>query len=461
MSASRHAALDYAHTQTDRFLQELNELLRIPSISTSPDHASHMQEAAQWLASHLLASGLEKAEIFQTAGHPVVYGEWLKAGAGAPTVLIYGHYDVQPVDPLDLWKTGPFEPQVRGDNLHARGASDMKGQIIATLKAVEAVIKQTDNPGVNIKYLLEGEEEIGSPHLAGFMAEHKELLACDFALNPDAGMISPDIPAIVYGLRGLAYFEVYIYGPDHDLHSGSFGGVIHNPAVALCELIAGMHDAQGRVQLPGFYDRVRAVSVEERAQLARLPIEDETYRRLTGAPALWGEPDYSSVERVSIRPTLEVNGMLSGFTGAGSKTIIPAWAMAKISTRLVADQQIEEVHQQLIEYFKQNAPKTVRWEIRNLGGGPACRTDPKLPATQALVSAQQTVWGVAPMYKCEGGSIPIVADMQHILGVDSVLTGLSLPDDAVHSPNEKLHLPTWRRGIDAYIHFFYNLAETL
>ena len=456
MTETSTQAIQYAHQHHDRFLSDLENLVSIPSISTDPDHKGDMQRAAQWLADHMQSIGLDHVQVMQTAGHPVIYADWLRAKG--PTVLIYGHYDVQPVEPLDEWKTGPFKPEVLGDLLFGRGASDMKGQVMASLDAVESILKTGSLP-VNIKFMLEGEEEIGSPSLGEFMEDHKDLLSCEIALNPDSGMIAPDIPTIVYGLRGLAYFELRVYGPAHDLHSGLFGGIVHNPAQALCELIAGMHDDQGRVTLPGFYDSVRQLSAEERSELARLPLTDDYYLEQTGAPMTWGETGYSAAERVGARPTLEIHGLLSGFTGTGSKTVIPANAMAKISCRLVPDQDPAEVYQQLVRYLNEKAPKDIRWELVDLHGGPASMTDPQLPAAQALASALEVVWEIAPVYKREGGSIPVVADMQKILGVDSVLTGFGLPGDNVHAPNEHLNLPVWFRGIDALIYFFYNMAN--
>ncbi len=456
MTDYRVKTLEYGHSQAAAFLKNLQDLVSIPSISTDPDHKDDMLRTANWLADHLRQIGMEHIQIYPTAGHPVVYADWLHAQA--ETVLIYGHYDVQPVEPLDEWHSGPFTPEVRGENLYGRGTSDMKGQIIAAISAIDSILKQGPLP-VNVKFMLEGEEEIGSPHLAAFMQEHTDLLKADIALNPDAGMIAPDLPTIVYGLRGLAYFELRVYGPAHDLHSGIFGGVIHNPAQALCELIAGMHDNQGRVTLPGFYDRVRPLSEQERSELARLPMTDESYLEQTGSPITWGEAGYTSAERTGARPTLEIHGLLSGFTGKGSKTVIPAVAMVKLSSRLVPDQDPKEVYQQLLAYLHANAPKSIRWELIEMQGGKASMSDPNLPATQKLAKALETVWNKKPVYKREGGSIPVVGDMQEILGMDSVLTGFGLPSDNVHAPNEKLHLPTWYSGIDALIHFFYNMGE--
>ncbi|HXF84275.1 MAG TPA: dipeptidase [Anaerolineales bacterium] len=458
MNNVRAQALDYAHRYRERFLNELKEFLAIPSISTSPEHKADIARTAEWVASQLRSLGMDHVQIMPTGGHPVVYGEHLKAGKDAPTVLIYGHYDVQPVDPLELWKSDPFKAEVRGDYLYARGASDMKGQVMASLKAVEAVMHTSGLP-VNIKWLIEGEEEIGSEHLGDFIKQNRKLLKADFCINPDAGMLGPEHPTLTYGLRGLAYFEIRVYGPNRDLHSGLFGGTIHNPAQALAELIAGMHDKKGRVTLPGFYDKVRKLSKAERADIARLPISNKFYLEKTGAPALWGEPDYTPEERVGARPTLEVNGLLSGFTGEGSKTVLPAWAMAKISCRLVPDQTPKEVHKQLIQYMKQNAPKTIRWEVKALHSADPAITDKNNPGVKAMALALEQVWGKRPYFKREGGSIGVVVQLQKYAGVDSVLTGFGLPDDNQHSPNEKLHLPTWEKGIDAFVNLFYNLAD--
>jgi acetylornithine deacetylase/succinyl-diaminopimelate desuccinylase-like protein len=456
MTDIRSFALQYAHENRQRFLGELSEFVSIPSISTDPERRNDMLRAAEWVTGQLRKLGMDKITIFPTVGHPVVYGEWLGAGAGAPTVLVYGHYDVQPVEPLELWESEPFTPSQRGENLYGRGASDMKGQVAATIHAIEAIQQAGDLP-VNVKFLIEGEEEIGSPNLPQFLEAQRSLLASDFALNPDSGMIAADVPAITYALRGLAYFELRVYGPDHDLHSGQFGGAVHNPAQALCELIAGMHDSQGRVMLPGFYDKVRPVSQEEREQLARLPTGEDFYQKQTGAPVMWGEPEYTPAERVGIRPTLEVNGLLSGFTGVGAKTVLPAWAMAKISARLVPDQHPDEVHQQLLRYLMQNAPGTIRYEVDQMAGSPASISDRSSPFMSAMEDALEAVWGTPTLYRREGGSVPVAILFQQVLGIESINCGFSLPEDNLHSPNEKLHLPTWYKGIDALIHFFNNL----
>ena len=456
MSDPRQQALDYARQNRERFLADLKAIVAIPSVSMQVEHKDDLIRAAEWLATHLTGLGMDNVQLLPTDKHPVVFGEWMKAGKDAPTVLIYGHYDVQPVDPLELWKTQPYEATRQGDLLFGRGTSDMKGQAIATLAAVESVMRTSGLP-VNIKWLFEGEEEMGSVSMEAFLPKHKDLFAADFCLNPDAGMIAADKPTITYGLRGLAYFDVFVWGPVHDLHSGLYGGTVHNPAQALIELIAGMHDENGGVTLPGFYDPVRTISAEEHAEMAKLPENEAFYLEQTGVPQLWGEPDYLPMERVGARPTLEVNGLLSGYTGEGSKTVLPAKAMAKISCRLVPDQTPHEVHQQLLAYMEANAPKTIKWEVKLLNSGPTAITDRNLPAVKSMAQAMESVWGSRPLFRREGGSIPVVAMLQNNIGAESVLFGSSLPEDNVHAPNERLHLPTWFKMIDAIIHFFYNL----
>ncbi len=455
MTDHRQAALDYASQHKAEFLNDMAALVAIPSVSTDPEAKADMQRAADWVAARLESLGMEKVAVMPTEGHPLVYGEWLGA-PGKPTVLVYGHYDVQPVDPLALWQSAPFEATVRGENLYGRGTSDMKGQDVAVFSALEAIARTGTLP-VNVKFLIEGEEEIGSPSLDKFIVEHKDMLKAEIALNPDAGMLGAQYPTITYGLRGLACFEVRVYGPASDLHSGLFGGVVHNPAVALSELIAGMHNANGYVLLPGFYDDVRPLSADERAEFARLPVDMEDYMEMTGAPMLWGEAEYTPLERVGARPTLEINGLLSGFTGQGIKTVLPAQAIAKITCRLVPDQDPEKIYQSLQKYLEQNAPKTIRWELIHMKGGPASISDRRSAAVQAMCDGLETVWGSKPFFRREGGSIPVVAQMQDILGIESILTGFGLPDDNLHAPNEKQHLPTWYKGIDALIHFFFNL----
>lgn len=450
-------AVQFVRARREKTLAELKEILAIPSISTLPEHKPDMRRAADWFAAELKRIGMPRSEVMPTAGHPIVYAEWLGV-AGRPTVLVYGHYDVQPVDPLDEWLSGPFEAAIQGDNLYARGASDMKGQIFAFIKAAEAVM-QNGGPPVNLKFLIEGEEEIGSPNLGAFIAAHRDLLKCDFSLNADSGIQRPDLPSIVYSLRGLAYFEIWVRGPQHDLHSGLFGGTVHNPAQVLCELVAGMHDADGRVTLPGYYDRVRPLAPDERAALARQLRDDEHWRiDAASPPALYGEKGYTTGERAGVRPTLEVNGLYSGFIGEGSKTVLPAKAMAKISMRLVPDQDPVAVGKQLREYLSLHAPPTVTWEVKDMVCGPAVIVERDSPNVRAAAAALKTVFGVEPVYVREGGSVPIVSMMKAQLRVETVLMGFGLPDDNVHAPNEKLYLPNFYKGMEAYAHFLHNLT---
>ena len=458
MNEQRASALQILRAQQEGDLSRLREFLAVPSISTEPERSSDVRRAAEWLAEELRRLAIPRVEIMETGGHPVVFAETGSAPSGGPSVLVYGHYDVQPVDPLELWEQDPFEPVVAGPHLVARGASDMKGQIMAVMSAVAAIFHSGEAP-VGIRFLFEGEEEIGSPHLAGFLQQHRELLQADLCLNPDTGMLGEGMPTITYGLRGLAYFELRLRGPARDLHSGAFGGVVHNPAQVLCELVAGMHDQRGRVVLPGFYDRVRPLEAEERAEMARLPMDEGFYKRNAGVSELWGEEGFSAVERIGARPTLEVNGLLSGFTGPGTKTVLPATAMAKLSMRLVPDQTPDQVEAQLRAYLSERVPPTIRWELDRLAGSPPSLSDRASPGVTALSAAMETVWGTPPLFRREGGSVPVTAYLQEFLGMESVLTGFALPDDNAHSPNERLHLPTWKRGREAIVHFLYNLAE--
>jgi acetylornithine deacetylase/succinyl-diaminopimelate desuccinylase-like protein len=455
MSDHREKAIQYVREHKEDNLSLLKDFVGLPSVSTDPAYIPDVLKAAEWVAERLRGLGMNNVKIYPTVKHPVVYGEWLEA-KNAPTVLIYGHYDVQPIDPIELWKSEPFTGSVMGEYIFGRGASDMKGQDVAVMSAVEAIVRTGKFP-VNIKWMIEGEEEIGSPSLEKFITNHKEMLACDFALNPDSGMVGADFPSITYGLRGLAAFELKVFGPTSDLHSGLFGGVVHNPAVAMAELIAGMHDANGRITLPGFYDNVRSLSAKEKGEMARLPTDETYYLEMTGVPALWGEKGFSPAERVGARPTLEVNGMTSGYTGPGFKTVLPSFASAKISMRLVPDQDPEKVAEQLRAYLEQRAPRTIRWELEDKQGGPASISNLDNPGVVALGKALETVWGKKAILKREGGSVPVVAQMQRLLGVESVCTGFGLPDDNLHAPNERQHLPTWYRGIETMVHFFFNL----
>lgn len=452
---SQSLALKYLEENHERFQNELIELLRIPSISHDLAHKADMGKAAQWLAGKLRAIGINNVETLPTAGHSVVYGEWLNGGTSAPTVLIYGHYDVQSAEPLDDWKSQPFEPDIRNDNLYARGASDMKGQTLAAVNAVEALI-QFENLRINIKFLIEGEEEIGSKHLNEFLVSHREKLVADFSLNTDAGgMPDAETPSICYGLRGGASFILNIFGPSQDLHSGEYGGVIQSPIHVLSRLIADLHDEHGHVTLPGFYDKVRKINEQERAEFARLPFDDAFLLKHSGAPALWGEPEFIPAERIGARPTMEV----VMFTAGQPKSAIPAKASARFAFRLVLDQDPNEVHQQFREYLEAHAPRTVKWELEFRGGGHGILTNPQSPKVVAMKDALRTAFERDPIFQRVGGGIGAVLMLKHTLGIDSILTGFSLYDDNFHGPNEKLHLPAWKKGMVALVHFFHNLRD--
>ena len=449
-------ALAYAGAHREAFLDQYMELLSIPSVSALSEHAGDVQRCAEWLAGQLAGLKMPVVEVLPTDGHPIVYAEWLDA-PGKPTVLVYGHYDVQPTDPLDEWDSRPFEPVVRDDYVYARGASDMKGQIFAQFKALEALVRE-DAPPFNIKYLIEGEEETGSEHLGDFIDANRERLACDVVLNCDAGIYSQDQPGMTYALRGLAYFEVEVRALSKDLHSGRFGGTVRNPVHVLANLIAGMHDADGRVTLPGFYDKVREIDDEERAALAKLPYSDEEWKRMSCSKALAGEAGYTTIERVGARPALDVNGVWGGYTGEGTKTVLPAVAAAKLSMRLVADQDWRAIGDMLRAYFEQNVPEGIDWEVRELGGGAGAITDRHSVYMAAAVGALKEVFGKDTLFMREGGSIPVVGMMQEKLGVDSILLGFGLPDDGIHGPNERQYLPNFYRGIETYIHFMSEIG---
>jgi acetylornithine deacetylase/succinyl-diaminopimelate desuccinylase-like protein len=444
-------AISYYKSHYDDLFEQYKTLLRIPSISTSDEAKGDVQKAANYLVDKLKSIGLHNVKAYETPRHPLIYADYL-VDPEKTTVLIYGHYDVQPPDPMDLWETPPFEPTIRGDYIFARGASDMKGQVWANISALESILKTSDLP-VNIKILFEGEEEIGSPSLDPFLEEHKDLLKADLVLNTDADMLSPEQPSIIYALRGLAYFELRVYGPSADLHSGIFGGVVANPANVLAKLIAGMHDENGSVTLPGFYDKVRKISAEESEELSRIGMDEDFFKSISGVPALGGEKDYPPVERIGARPTLDVNGLYAGYIEPGAKTIIPAYAMAKISTRLVPDQDPKEVEKGLIAYLEANAPETVRWELDYMSGAEAYITE-EIPGVDIFMKALEDTWHVKPIMKREGGSIPVATSMKKILGIDSILTGFGLPDDQIHSPNERLHLPTHKKGVEALIRYY-------
>jgi acetylornithine deacetylase/succinyl-diaminopimelate desuccinylase-like protein len=454
-----NTVIDYVRLQRPRFVQELQEFLRIPSVSTQPDHQPDILRAATWLRDKLLTAGFPTAEVMPTPHHPMVYAEWLAAGPTAPTVLIYGHYDVQPPDPLELWQTPPFEPTVVGDDLVARGASDDKGQTFLHVKAVEAFKATAGAPPVNIKCLFEGEEEIGSPSFAPFVHEHRDLLAADVALISDTHILGKEIPAIVCTLRGLAYLEVEVTGPDHDLHSGIYGGAVQNPLNTLCAMIAQLQDAQGRILVPGFYDRVLPLTPEERAELAGIPFERATWLEEAGVKTDWGEPEYTIMERTTARPTLDVNGIWGGYIEPGAKTVLPSRATAKISMRLVPNQDPSEITRLVGDYLQRIAPPAVTVTVRDLHGGEWAVVRRDSPAMQAAFQAYARGFGKEPVFMREGGSIPVVTTFRRELGIETILMGFGLPDDRLHSPNEKIYLPNFYRGIETVIHFLTLLGE--
>ncbi len=451
--------IEYARTNQDRFLAELYEFLSIPSISTQPEHKPDIERAAVWLRDKLLAAGFPKAEVMPTPGHPVVYAEWLAAGAEAPTVLVYGHYDVQPPDPLELWDTPPFDPTIVGDDIFARGASDDKGQLYAHVKAMEAFKETVGTPPVNVKCIFEGEEESGSPSLEPFIREHADLLAADVAVISDTHILGKELPSIVYALRGLAYVEVEVTGPDHDLHSGIYGGAVHNPINALCAMVARLHDDDRRITIPGFYDKVRELGPEERAEMAKVPFEREAWLREAGVKVDWGEPAYTIVERTTARPTLDVNGLWGGYIQPGAKTVLPSKAFAKISMRLVPDQEPAEVTQLIQDYLAEIAPPAVSVEVHDLHSGEGAVVRRDGPAMKAASRAYAEAFGREPVLVREGGSIPVVATFQSVLGIETILMGFGLPDDRLHSPNEKFHLPNFYKGIETILYFLSFLGE--
>jgi acetylornithine deacetylase/succinyl-diaminopimelate desuccinylase-like protein len=456
MTQLQASALALARDTRDQSLTELCDFLRIPSVSSDPSRRDDLARAAAWLAEKLKAIGAHGVEVHPTGGHPIVYGELSLAGEDGPTALLYGHYDVQPASPGGGWATDPFDPVIDGDALRARGASDNKGPMIACIRAVEAAASAGPMP-VNVKFLFEGEEEIGSTHLRAFLERHKGLCACDVVLNPDVGMLDEHSPTIYYGLRGMYRARLRVSGPGRDLHSGGYGGVVRNPIHALSALIAGMHDDDGRVALPGFYESVLPMSPAERDEMTALPRDDAAYLADSGAPALWGEPGYRAAEREGARPALDVIHAHAG----SEKAAIPADARAVVTVRMVPHQVPGDVHAQLVEYLDASAPETVRWEITEWSGFPASLTDRGAPGVRAMAAAMESVWGTPPVYYRSGGSIAAVGYMHEILGVDSVLTGFSLPDDRVHGSNERLHLPSWERGTDAVVRFLYHLREEL
>ena len=459
------AAVEYARQNQSRFLNELKDLLRIPSVSTLPEHAADVRRAAETLAAEMKRVGLENVQLIETAhggnpGHPLVYGDWLHAGQ-KPTALCYGHYDVQPPDPLDEWLTPPFEPTERNGNLYARGAVDDKGQMYMHLKALESLFQAGKGTlPVNVRVILEGEEEVGGEGIAGFVREHPGDLKADFVLVSDTEMFAPELPTLCVGLRGMIYTEIEVRGAKTDLHSGMYGGAAPNPFVALAQIIAGLKDREGKILIPGFYDDVQAPSEEEKATWARLPFDEEHYRETeVGSPVLTGEPGFSVLERTWARPTLDVHGMPGGFTGAGAKTVIPARALAKISMRLVPAMTPRKAFAQYKAFVESLAPKGVTLEARLIHSGDpiVIRTDN--PYVTAARDAMREVFGRETVFVRGGGSIPIVGDIERHLNIPAVMMGFGLPDDNLHAPNEKFHIANFYRGIESVIRMLEKLGS--
>ncbi len=447
----------YLEKNKDRFLEELFELLKIPSVSADPAFKDDVFEAAEFVRSRLEEAGAENTEVCPTEGYPIVYGEKM-VDESAPTVLVYGHYDVQPADPYELWETPPFEPVIRNGAIYARGSSDDKGQMYMHIKALELMLA-TDVLKCNVKFMIEGEEEVGSASLGQFVKDNKERLAADVVLISDTALISMEHPSITVGLRGLSYMEVKVTGPNRDLHSGIYGGAVANPANVLSEMIAQLKDDDKRIRIPGFYDRVDELSAEERAAMAEIPFDLEAFKSELGIPDVEGEKGYSTIERTSIRPALDVNGIWGGYTGEGAKTVIPSEASAKISMRLVPHQRSEEISALFEKYIKSVAPPSVRVEVSSLHGGEPVVTPVDSVAYRAASKAMESTFGKKPIPYRSGGSIPIVPMFEELLGLKSILMGFGLDTDAIHSPNEHFGLINFFKGIETIPYFYRYYAE--
>ncbi len=448
---------DYQEKNKDRFLNELLDLLRIPSVSAKSEHKDDMRKCAEAVKARLLEAGVDKAEIYETDGHPLVYGEKI-IDPSKPTVLVYGHYDVQPPDPLELWKSGPFEPVIIDGKIFARGSCDDKGQFYMHVKALETLV-QTNSLANNIKFCIEGEEEVGSPNLGKFVASHKDLLKADCILISDSAMISLDTPSIDIGVRGLSYIEVEVTGPNRDLHSGVYGGAVANPVTILAKMIASCHDENNHITIPGFYDDVVVATDEERKLMALAPFDEQEYKDDLGVKELWGEKGYSTNERTGIRPTIELNGIWGGYQGEGAKTVLPSKATAKISARLVPNQSSVKITEKLLEYFRKIAPPSVTVNAFEHHGGEPYMTPIDSKAYKAAAKAMETTFGKQPIPVRGGGSIPICALFEKELGIKIVFMGFGLDSDNLHSPNEKFNLDNFYKGIETIPYFHQYFTE--
>jgi acetylornithine deacetylase/succinyl-diaminopimelate desuccinylase-like protein len=457
------SVIEYLKENESRFVNELCEYVRFPSVSAQPQHRADLQACAEWLLGHCQHIGLD-ARLCSTPGNPIVVAKTPRSKSASsrrrPHFLVYGHYDVQPPEPFELWKSPPFEPRIEGRSLFARGASDNKGQNLAHLKAIEAHLKTGTELPCDITFVIEGEEEVGSKSLAGFLEEHQGELRCDAIVVSDTGMPTPKHPALTYALRGIVAFEVTLRGPSRDLHSGIFGGTVDNPALALCQLLAQFRDKNGRVAVPGFYNAVQPLTAFERKQLARLPFKARDFQKFLGVPKLFGERGYTPIEQRSARPTFEINGLTSGYQGEGSKTIVPAWARAKITTRLVPNQSPARIIKAVRAHFKKLCPPTMRLEIKSGHGAEPYVVSPTSAQAQAALRALKSAFGYEPVLLREGGSIPIVNDFKRILKVDTLMLGLALPDDNAHSPNEKFDLDCFAKGQLMSAYLWQELGQT-
>ncbi len=448
---------NFIETNKEKFLEDLFELIRIPSISSKESHKDDMYKAANWIKDYLIKDGADMAEVLDTEGHPVVFGEKI-IDPSLPTIMVYGHYDVQPVEPLDLWESEPFEPEIRDGKIYARGADDDKGQMFMHFKAFEYLVK-TDQLPCNVKFMIEGEEEIGSPSLEKFCNDNKKKLEADVILVSDTTMLAPDIPSITTGLRGLSFCEVEVTGPNRDLHSGLFGGAIANPANVLCKMIASLTDEKGRITVKGFYDDVEVVSKEEREDMARAPFDLAAYKKAVDVDEVDGEDGYSSMERVGIRPSLDVNGIWGGYTEEGAKTVLPSKAHAKISMRLVPHQDSKKITELFIKHFESIAPPYVKVKAKVLHGGEGYVSPTDTIEYQAASKAFEEIYGVKPIPYRSGGSIPIISLFEKVLGIKSILMGFGLESDAIHSPNENYPLEQFYNGIETIPYFYKYYTE--
>ncbi len=458
MSERSDAARKFSREHAERFRMELHEMLRIPSLSGDPAHAGDIRRMAEWLATHMDELGLENVAVMPTAGHPVAYGEWMGAGPDKPTVLVYGHYDVVPALMEDGWLTDPFEPVEKDGKIYARGATDDKGQLFIHVKALESWLKTDGRAPVNVKFLLEGEEEVSSPNLVPFLKEHLDLLKADVCIISDSSMRSIDEPAILHSLRGMTYMELEVHGPTDDLHSGLWGGAAHNPALALVEILGKLYNPDNTIAVPGFYDDVVPLSADEREMIAKTDLTEEQYKASTGVPAIWGDAHYNIRERISARPTLDINGMWSGWTGPGPKTIIPARAGCKISSRLVGNQDPHKIFELFKSYIASITPPTVHVEVKLITTGKAALFPFDIPEMQAASQAYEKGWGVKPIFTRGGGSIPVVAEIADLMGIPVVMMGYGLDDDGLHSPNERFSVEMFHRGIETAIVYLEELA---